>query len=35
MRDFDQKLKLIKEEANAAIAASTHWGDVPLRWERL
>jgi hypothetical protein len=34
-RDFDQKLKLIKEEANAAIAASTHWGDVPLRWERL
>jgi hypothetical protein len=34
--DFEKALKVIREEANTAITLGTlHWGDKPLRWERL
>lgn len=36
MRDFEAKLTVVKEESNAGITgAMAHWGDVPLRYERL
>src|SRR5579872_5720158 len=36
MADFENMLKIVKEEANAGITTAVqHWGDKPLRWERL
>jgi hypothetical protein len=36
MQDFERRLKVIREEANTQITLGTlHWGDKPLRWERL
>jgi hypothetical protein len=36
MNEFERALKVVREEANTGITLGTlHWGDKPLRWERL
>ncbi len=35
MQQFEARLKEVKQQRDFAYGARAHWGDVPLRWERL